>query len=106
MFGNSIIFPVIPGLIIMLAIGIISFAIISTIKNMVNGRKNINNNTIGNENTFMRVENEERTRRINEESLNNTVRECEESIKTVTPVELGGYNMDQGNSFNDINNIF
>lgn len=28
----------------------------------------------------------------------------DESMKIITPVEQGGYNMDQGNSFNDFNN--
>lgn len=30
----------------------------------------------------------------------------QEAIKSVTPFEHGGYDMTQGNSFNDINNMF
>lgn len=48
---------------------------------------------------FNRMQQEDSDRRFNEEME----RDIQESLKTVTPWEHGGYDMTQGNSFNDHN---
>jgi ABC-type sulfate transport system substrate-binding protein len=48
---------------------------------------------------------EEQFRLFNEEIIRQQDQQfMEESLKSVTPFEMGGYDMTQGNSFNDFNN--
>lgn len=50
-------------------------------------------------------QNEEQFRLFNEEMVRQQNQQfMEESLKSVTPFEMGGYDMTQGNSFNDFNN--
>lgn len=50
-------------------------------------------------------QNEEQLRLLNEEMVRQENQQfMEESLKSVTPFEMSGYDMTQGNSFNDFNN--
>lgn len=57
------------------------------------------------QNEQARLIQEDQFRSFNEEIIRQQDQQfMEESLKSVTPFEMGGYDMMQGNSFNDFNN--